>query len=139
MATAEILNEGDVSISRLDEIFKRAFFKTAIDSDGDLIVQTEGPRVWVTLNPNHRLVKFMAIYGVKEAAPVESKHALANKMNDEIIFVRFSIPQADVLMADYYLPYEEAIPVFQIVAALRLFARVVPAAIRACDEADIVE
>ncbi len=141
MATAEVLAEDEVTTSNLAQIFKRAFFKPSLDKDGDLTVHTDGPRVIVTVDQDKKLLKFMTIYGVKESARMELKHAFVNKMNDDIIFARFSIPKArpDVLIADYFLPFEEGIPAFQIVYALRLFARVVPGAIRACDENDLVE
>ncbi len=141
MATAEVLAEDEVTTSNLAQVFKRAFFKTSIDNDGDLIVQTDGPRVIVTLNQDNKLIKFMTIYGVKESARLDLKHNFTNRMNDEIIVVRFSVPKTrpDMLIADYYLPFEEGIPAFQIVSALRLFARVVPAAIRSCDENDLLE
>ncbi|MEW6259428.1 MAG: YbjN domain-containing protein [Thermodesulfobacteriota bacterium] len=141
MAMAEVLTEDEVTISNLAQIFKRAFFKTSIDKDGDFIVHTEGPRVIVTLNQDNKLIKFTTIYGVKESARLDLKHTFTNRMNDEIIFCRFSVPKTrpDILIADYYLPFEEGIPAFQIVSALRLFSRVVPRAIFACDENDLVE
>ena len=141
MATAEVLGEDEVTTSNLAQIFKRAFFKTELDEDGDLKVHTDGPRVRVTVNQDHKLLKFMAVYGVKESARLEMKHAFVNKMNDDIIFGRFSIPEArsDVLIADYYLPFGEGIPAFQIVYALRLFGKVVLGAIRQCDDNDLVE
>ena len=52
-----------------------------------------------------------------------------NKMNDGVIFCRFSVPEEapDILTADYYLPFGEGVPAFLVVWALRLFARVDPA------------
>lgn len=138
---ADMLTEQDITTANLDEMFKRAFFKTSLDNDGDLVVHTDGPRVIVTINESNKLLKFMSIYGIKESAPLEAAHAFVNKMNDEIIFARFSVPESrkDVLIADYYIPFEEGLPAFQLVSAMRLFARVVPSAIRACDDDDIVE
>jgi len=141
MAMAEVLAEDEVTTSNLAQIFKRAFLKTSLDKDGDLIVHTDGPRVIVTLNQDKKLIKFMTIYGVKESARLDLKHTFTNRMNDEIIVGRFSVPKTrpDMLIADYYLPFEEGIPAFQIMSALRLFARIVPGAIRACDENNLVE
>ena len=141
MTTAEVLGEDEVTTSNLAQIFKRAFLKTDLDEDGDLRVHTDGPRVMVTVDQDKKLLKFMAVYGVKESARLEMKHAFVNKMNDDIIFGRFSIPEAqpDVLIADYFLPFEEGIPAFQIVSALRWFGKVVPGAISQCDDNDLVE
>ncbi len=44
MATAEVLAEDEVMISNLAQIFKRTFFKTSIDKNGDLIVDIYGRR-----------------------------------------------------------------------------------------------
>jgi|YNPNPStandDraft_1061719.scaffolds.fasta_scaffold62473_3 hypothetical protein len=141
MATAEVLAEDEVTISNLAQIFKRAFFKTSIDKDGDLIVDTDGQRVIVTLNQDNKLIQFITVYSIKESARLDLKHTFTNRMNEKIIFGRFAVPKTrpDRLIADYYLPFKEGIPAFQIVCALRLFARVVPSAIRACDENDLVE
>lgn len=141
MVNSELLSEKEISKERLAALFKQAFFSTSFDKDGDLVVRSDGPRVFVIVDSQKKLLKYMAIYGVKETAPLELKHQFVNRMNDDIIFVRFSIPgkRHDVLMADYYLPYEDGIPAFQIIAAFRLFSRVVPGAIRACDELDLVE
>jgi len=105
------------------------------------VVQTDGPRVLVTIDEDRHLVKYMAIYGVVEWSPIEQKLALSNALNDKFIFARFSIPEKrdDVLIADYFLPYEGGIPAFQIISAIRLFSRVVPAAIRVCDDNNLVE
>lgn len=139
MASARLLAESEVTMSNLDELFRQAFFKTSLDKDGDLIVQSDGPRVIVTIDQQKKLVKFMAVYGLREEAALGPKLALVNRMNDEIIYVRFSVPRDDILVADYFLLFQEGIPAFQLVSSLRLFARVVPAAIRACDQEDLVE
>lgn len=141
MATAEVLAEDEITVSNLAEIFKRAFFKTSLNEHGELVVQTDGPKVIVAVDQDNNLLKFMSVFGFKESARLELKHAFVNKMNDEIILDRFSIPkgQPDVLLADYYLPYEEGIPAFQIVSTIRLFARVAMGAVHRCDENDLVE
>ena len=141
MADIEVLADSEVSLDTLEQLFKRAFFNTSRDSDGDLVVQGDGPRVIVLLDDEKQMVKFLAMYGLKDNAPLQLKHTLVNKMNDDVIFVRFSVPEqrSDMLVADYYLPYEGGISAFQIINAMRLFSRVVPGAIRVCDELDLVE
>jgi hypothetical protein len=81
----------------------------------------------------------MAIYGLKEYMPEPPKHALCNKMNDAVILARFSVARADVLLADYFLSFEEGIIAFQIVNSVRLFGRIVVSTIREYDTEDLVE
>jgi len=137
----EFISETDVNADTLAAVYKRAFFKCDKDSDGDLRVHTDGPKVLVTFNEDNKLIKFMAIYGLKENEPEDKKLRFLNRMNDTIIFARFSMPEKrpDVLMADYYLPYEEGLPAFQVVQAMRAFSKIVVGAIRACDEDDLVK
>jgi len=64
-----------------------------------------------------------------------------NRVNDAIIFARFSLPEGheDVLVADYYLPFVQGAPAHQIVNTLRLFSKIFPAAIQRCDEGELLE
>jgi hypothetical protein len=68
MTTAEVLAEDEVTTSNLAQIFKRAFFKTSFDKDGDLVVHTDGPRVLVEVNQENKLLKFVSFFGVKESS-----------------------------------------------------------------------
>ena len=142
MADIEVLAEDQVSIESLQQLFKRAFFKASIDEDGDLVVQGEGPRVFVMLLADNKLIKFMCMYGLREDAPMADKLALVNRMNDDVILGRFCVPveRPDLLMADYYLGYEEGVSAYQVINAMRMFGRVVQGAIRLCDaDSNLVE
>jgi hypothetical protein len=139
MDTDGMLAEEEVTIPNLVQLFEQAFFKTEVDGDGDIVVHTDGPRVCVRLPEGKQLVKLFALYGLKSAR-LEQKHALVNRMNDDFVLVRFSIPDQhpEILMADYYLPFDRGIGSFQIISSLRRFAGVVVAAIKKCDNEDIV-
>jgi hypothetical protein len=139
--TSEHITESEMSPRALQSLFDRALFNSSIDDDDDVLVETEAISVYVSINKDNRLLKYTAAYKVDETAPVESKHALVNKMNDDVIFCRFTIPEhhEDTLIADYFLPFGKSISSFNIVSALRLFALVVPNAIRDCDDNDLVK
>ena len=137
---AEVIAENDVTPENIRTLFKRAFYSASLDDDGDVCVDTDGLRVHVTVMDNTKLLRYVTVYGIKDTAPLESKHAFVNKMNDDVILCRFSIPEHDhdALYADYFLPFGEGVLAFQIVSALRWFARVVSSAIRDCDENNLV-
>ena len=138
---SEHIAESKMSPKVIQTLFDRAYFSSSIDDDDDVLVEAEAISVYVSINRDNRLLKFTAAYKVDESAPVESKHALVNKMNDDVIFCRFAIPEhrEDTLIADYFLPFGKSISSFNIVSALRLFALVVPNAIRDCDDNDLVK
>lgn len=139
MPAVEVLAETEVTTPNLAQMFKRAFFSTSIDSDGDLIVQSDGLRIIVRIDGEKKLVVFTVMLRVNESATEISKLTLVSQMNNKVVLARFAIPRPDLMIADCTLPFEEGIPTFQIVATLRLFARVVVNAIRICDEHGIVQ
>ncbi len=138
--TLEIIAEDEVTPDTIRDLFRRAFFSTSLDGDGDVRVETDGPTVYISINAENKLLRYTAAYRFKNTASLESKYAFVNKMNDDVIFCRFSVAleAPDSLVVDYYLPFGEGVTAFQIVRALRLFARVMPRAIHDCDENDIV-
>ena len=138
---SEHIAESKMSPKVIQALFDRAYFGSSIDDDDDVLVETEAISVYISINRDNRLLKYTAAYKVDESAPVESKHALVNKMNDDVIFCRFAIPEhrEDTLIVDYFLPFGKSISSFNIVSALRLFALVVPNAIRDCDDNDLVK
>lgn len=137
----EYIVESEVTPKNIRELFSRAFYNTDLDDDGDVVVNAEPISVFISINKNNRLLKYSTYYRVDETAPLESKLAFVNKMNDDVVLCRFSIPEdhEDTLVADYFLPFGESISSFQIVSALRLFALVVVNAISDCDDDDLVK
>lgn len=138
MAAVEVLAETEVTTPNLAQVFKRAFFSTSVDSDGDLIVQSDGPRIIVRIDTEKKLVVFLMMLRIKEAASETTKLNLVNSLNSKLILARFAVPRPDVMTADCTLPFEEGIPTFQIVSTLRLFGRVVVGGVRAFDANDLV-
>lgn len=137
----EIIAEDEVTPENIRNLFKRAFYGASIDDDDDVRIDTDGPLVFVGIRENVKLLRYTTLYGVDESARLESKHAFVNRLNNDVILCRFSISgrDDDTLCADYYLPFGEGILAFQVVSALRWFARIVPNAIRDCDEDNLVK
>ena len=122
----KIIPENEISLARLQEIFEAAFVENDIDGDGDLVVRTEtNIRIFIGLSSANKLIRFTALYALEETATNESKVALANALNDAIVFVRFSVSQSAALVCDYYLPYNGGVNPLHIVTVLRLFNRII--------------
>jgi len=135
-----ILPEAGVTPARLQRFFKSAFMKAEVDDDGDVKVKSDvGITVWISIEAERKLLKYVATYGFKEDATEVDRLQLVNTLNDNVILVRFSVPRDDVLMADYYLYYEEGIVPYQIVNTLRHFANITVKAIREYDSDDLIE
>jgi hypothetical protein len=142
MSNTEILAETEVNKENIAELLKRAFIKASFDKDGDLVGQPDGgPRVLIQVESGAKLLKFTCYFGVKDTFSLAEKHAFVNKINDQIVMVRFSISERrpDALVTEYFLPFEEGVSAYQVVNVLRMFGRIVTTAIRQYDENNMVD
>ncbi len=141
MPHPEIIPEESVTLQRLARVFQQAFYRFELDEDRYLVVETDGPSVLLTINQDLQLLKFQSLHRFKPYAPPDRKLALVNRLNDSVLFARFALPEGEenILVADYYLPFIQGAPTYQIVHTLRLFAKIVPVAIQCCDEEDLLE
>ena len=139
--TPEYIVESEVTPENIRQLFARAFYSVHLDEDDDIVVNAEPISVYISINKDNKLLKYTAPFRVDAGAPLTQKHALVNKMNDDVILCRFSIPEdhEDMMLADYFLSFGESIPSFQIVSTIRLFASVVSNAIGDCDDDDLIK
>ncbi len=137
---AQWVSESEVSIERLYELFDSAYTECDLDEDGDLRVVTDsGPRIFLSLHEPNKLIRFMAFYKFREEAQEYDKLLFVNALNDDIVFIRFSLNGVDTLIADYYLPYARGASPFHIVNAAKLMGRVITSGIRQHDTNNLLE
>jgi hypothetical protein len=114
--------------------------KAALDEDNDIRVTTEfGAVILVKVHQDKKILKYLSMFGFKDSATESSKLAFLNELNSTVILSRFSMPRADILLSEYFLPYEKGISSYQVINSFRLFERVTLAAIREYDKANLVE
>jgi len=134
-----LIPEKDVSLARLQQVFEAAFVENDVDEDGDLLVRTEnGTKIFVTLDDRNKLVRFTSLYGLRADGDEAEKKELANNLNDNIVFVRFSLGGNSALICDYYLPYNGAVSPLHIVTATRLFNRILASSLGEYDTSDLL-
>jgi hypothetical protein len=135
----KFLAENHVNSKTILQLFKNAFMKAALDDDEDIRITIEPSIFLVQVLQEQKILKYMSLFGFKENASPSDKLALLNHLNSGVILSRFSMPKEDILLSEYFLPYEEGIPSYQIVNSLRLFEKVTIGAIRQFDTSDLVE
>ena len=122
---ATIIQEDAVSIATLDELFKRAFYKTKIDDEGDLYV-TGGLEVpiWIRVDAERKLITFFTYVcrDLNEHPPFTE--ALANHLNTTVTLPSFYVvaSEPDRLSAVYHASYEDGIIESHVVGMARFFA-----------------
>lgn len=130
----KFLPEAEVQPKNLLKLFRDAYLKANIDSDGDLKIETDIGISFLRVVEDRKLLKYTSVYGFKTTATTNEKLSFLNDLNHQVIFCRFSMPKPDVLMAEYFLSYEEGISAYQMVRSFRLFERIAMAAIGRFDK-----
>lgn len=129
----------DVTIESLQELLSAAYVNNELDNQGRILITTDsGLKVFATLNEANKLIKFALGFRLKEDATEEQRLQLANRINDKVIMIRYAIPAAEVLVADYFLPYGQGIVPLQVVNSLKLLDKICLAGIREHDTDGIV-
>jgi len=136
----KFLEENKVNKTNILHIFKNAFMKASLDEDEDIRVTSGlGSVFLIEVLSDKKMLKYVSMFGFKTSASASKKLAFLNELNSGVILSRFSMPRDDVLLSEYFLPYEEGIPSYQVINCLRLFERVTTGAIRQFDTSDLVE
>jgi len=130
----KFFTETEVQPENLLNLFKEAYLKVTIDRDGDLKIETDMGVSFLRMIEDRKLLKYISMYGFKTTATEPDKLSFLNTLNHQIIFCRFSMPKPEVLMAEYFLSYEEGISAYQIIRSFRLFERIAVVAIRQFNE-----
>ena len=134
-----LIPEKDVSLAQLQSIFEAAFVENDVDDDGDLYIRTENnTKIFVSLDERNKVIRFTALYGLRSDASEAEKTVLANALNDNIVFVRFSTTSRSSLVCDYYLPYNGAVSPLHVVTVTRLFNCIIASSLGEYDTADIL-
>jgi hypothetical protein len=132
--------EWEVSMQRVFELFEAAYIECELDEDNDIKVVTDsGPRLFVSQDETNKLLRYLSFYRFRPDIDELAKLRFINALNDDVIFVRFSLGNGDTLVADYYLPYGRGIVPFHIVNTAKLVGRVIITAIRQHDADDLLE
>ena len=120
-----LISDSDLTVQKLEAVFKAAFMSCSIDSDGDLRIEDRGIKVFLRVNTEKKRLIYTSLWGLKTGAFTESKKlSFLNKLNNEYVLVRFSMPRPDTLLCDYLMLYEGGVSPFQLVNTYRLFAGV---------------
>lgn len=136
----DIITPSEMNNERLYELFKTAYMKPEYDSDGD--IRFKGPSGFhqiVSVDTKKELIKFMSIFRLKKDRDRIEKLEWINKLNDTLVFSRYSIHRENSLMVDYFLPYEEGLTPFHIMGAMKWFDQATLVAIRERDESDLLD
>lgn len=102
---AETVSADDVSVYLLKRWVSEKY-GCKIDDDGDLILNKDGGKIFVTVKKKQKMVRIFSIFGAYEKRSINEMIKLANRFNDKKIFLRVSInPESGSSWCDHYIVY----------------------------------
>ncbi len=135
---ADLIDEDDVNVQKIKELFDAAFIKCEIDKDGDLLVVDEGMKIFLRIDKKRNLITFFSAWGLKSSVSELKKLQLVNKLNDDLIIVRFAMKTPMTLWCDYQFLYDGGVTPFTIVNNYKVYVRVTKGAVASQDPDDII-
>ncbi len=130
--------ESEVSLEAFRGVLSESADEVVIDEDGDLKVVAEDVKIFLKLDAEKKLIFVYAAWHLKESAMEIEKLTLVNRLNDQLLFVRFSMPNANTLFADYNISYRGGITGAQLEHTLEMFRAVFRGAALTQDPGDII-
>lgn len=126
----DLLHEHDVTPATLLRLFRQAYVPVESQPGERLVITTDtGVRLQVMLDDDRRLVLFSATYALAPGVPLADKLAFVNRVNDRVVFVRFSLLSENVLYVDHQLPYDCGVTAAAVMGCVRRIGRLAPQAI----------
>jgi len=132
------LSEKEVTQKRIRTILKAAYIDVEFDEDGDLRIEDGGLKTFIRVDTKRKLITYFSIWSMKKSVSDVKKYRFVNTLNDEVIFVRFTVLRSTRLYCDHQLLYEGGIAPRTIVDNYRLFQKVTLGAVYAKDPEDII-
>jgi hypothetical protein len=135
-----LLEEEQVKPTSVLQLFENAFIKAYLDEDEDIRITTAPGSVFlVKVLEEKKMLKYASWFGFKDGVSVDKKLTLLNQLNYGVILSRFSMPEENILLSEYFLSYEEGVQSYQVINSFRLFERVTIGAIKQFDVASLVK
>lgn len=136
------IEEKEVTLPLLEQLFKFAQYEASINDEGRLMVLAETALVAVDVisGDNQRFIRFTSMYKMRDGIELEQKIAFANRLNNQVILSRFSILDTDhdAMNIEYFLPFWGGINTYHIVAAFRMFVFVYTSVPSALDSENLI-
>lgn len=137
---SDVIPEEELTIEKVLEVLRAAFFKCEVDSDGDIQVVTDHDLVVIiSVDADIHVVKYATVLTLREDGTREQQQELIHLLNTEVILGRFALLAENTMSVDYFLLGDGGLTPFQLVNTLRWFSRVVVTSIRGFDEQQLVE
>jgi hypothetical protein len=129
-AVLEVITREEITIPKLQEVFKQAYMPAEIGTDGDLKLEMDGIKIFVKIEAEKKILRFYSLFGTKPGTTRQQVLELSNRINDGLVMLRACCPAAfptPALWLDHDLDIEAGMTAEDIVSETRRFRTVIAA------------
>jgi hypothetical protein len=129
-AVLDMIALQDLTLTKLEEVYRSAFIPSEITEDGTVKLELEGIKTFVKVEPEKKILRFFALFGTKPGTTRNQVLELSNRINDELVLIRACCPSAlptPALWLDHDLDTESGMTAEDIVTETRRFRQVISA------------
>ncbi len=127
----------DLTMDRVFDVFQSAMLQCEKE-ESRITVDQDGMKVLVAVDADKKVISYVALWSLKEKAPMFNKLRMANKMNDETLMVRFAVSDSTTLWCDFQVPYDRSVLPSDLVHWYRKFSEIVRWAVANKDPEDLI-
>ncbi|KGW74476.1 hypothetical protein Y046_3179 [Burkholderia pseudomallei MSHR2990] len=115
--------EAEISIGTLDTHLRDSgVVPYDVQPDGIRLRTENGIGYRICLIPDRKFIRFATYLPLNRQVPIEKKHELARRLNDEIFLPVFTIDQDEDLTVAYVLPYMQGLVAGNFASIVNRFA-----------------
>jgi hypothetical protein len=119
----KIFIESDITIETLDAHLRDSgLVPYKVQPDGISLRTENGIGYRLSLIKDRKFVRFSTYMPLNRQAPIDQKHELARRLNEEIFLPVFTVDQDEDLSVAYVLPYAHGVIAGNFVAVVNRFA-----------------
>lgn len=127
----------DLTMDRIYDVFQNAMLQCEKE-ESRITIDQDGMKVLVAVDADKKVVSYVALWSLKEKAPMFNKLRMANKMNDETLMVRFAVSDSTTLWCDFQVPFDRSVLPSDLVHWYRKFSEIVRWAVANKDPEDLI-
>jgi hypothetical protein len=136
----KIFNESDVAIETLDAHLRDSgVVPYDVQPDSIRLRTEQGIGYRISLVPDRKFIRFSTYLPLNRQAPVEQKHALARRLNEEVFLPVFGLDGDGDLTVGYVLPYTHGLIAGTFVSIANRFASLLEFIVQTCNEDGLID
>ena len=119
-AQDEVIQSSDISLQKLQQLFKAALMTAEIEGDVLVVKGDSGFKMNIKIYSPRKLIAYFLFFNLKDNISQADKLQAIQALNNDMLFARYSIYLDKGLLVDYFVSYEDGIPAKLVVRSAKM-------------------